>query len=88
MYYVYALIDPRTKTPFYIGKGKDGRIHRHEKDAKNGESPRHLIIREIWGYGLEVEKRICKTFNIEDDAYSYEKRLIDRIGLKTLVIKQ
>lgn len=29
IYYVYALIDPRTNMPFYIGKGKGDRVQRH-----------------------------------------------------------
>lgn len=32
-YYVYALIDPRTNTPFYIGKGKDNRVRQHFLEA-------------------------------------------------------
>ena len=33
-YYVYALVDPQTYLPFYIGKGKDNRKWQHLKEAE------------------------------------------------------
>ena len=35
IYYVYALIDPTNDNkPFYIGKGNNGRVKSHFKEAK------------------------------------------------------
>lgn len=33
-FYVYALIDPETNIPFYIGKGKDSRVKQHFSEAE------------------------------------------------------
>ena len=32
-YYVYVLVDPRTKQVFYVGKGKGNRVFDHEREA-------------------------------------------------------
>ena len=36
-YYVYLLVNPETKTPFYVGKGIGNRVFNHLKDAKDGK---------------------------------------------------
>jgi len=36
-FYVYYLIDPTNEKPFYVGKGRGGRMYKHEKDVKNGK---------------------------------------------------
>lgn len=35
--YVYLLINPDTKTPFYVGKGRGNRVFDHLMDAKDGK---------------------------------------------------
>jgi len=36
-FYVYYLIDPVNEKPFYVGKGRLGRMYQHEKDVKSGK---------------------------------------------------
>ena len=35
-YYVYLLVNPITKSPFYVGKGEGNRVFDHLIDAKDG----------------------------------------------------
>ena len=84
-YYVYQLIDPRTSKTFYVGKGKNGRINAHEKEARRGEiHPKCDVIRSIEEDGLAVIKEEVKRFANEDAAYNFEKKLIKKIGLSNL----
>ena len=75
-YYVYTYSYPDGNI-FYIGKGLQGRIDRHEEEATKGcECKRCLIIREIWRSGKPVQKRIVyETFD-EIEAFTYEHNLI------------
>lgn len=85
MYYVYALIDPRTDAPFYIGKGKGYRVAAHEAEAvKGGYSPKCNRIREIWIDGEKVVRKIISRHQDENDAFAYEAALIEEIGLNNL----
>ena len=36
-YYVYMLINPEDKKPFYVGKGKGNRVFQHIQDALNSD---------------------------------------------------
>lgn len=86
-YYVYHLIDPRTGKVFYVGKGSGDRIFHHERDARNMRfmnAEKEFTIREIWMAGLEVIRKIEKTFDLEAEAYIFEKQEIDRIGIDNL----
>lgn len=84
-YYVYELIDPRTNLPFYIGKGTGNRINHHEKEARQGVAhPKCEVINDIKANGLEVVKNIIKYFVDEEDAYKFERKHIDKIGLDKL----
>ena len=84
-YYVYELIDPRTNLPFYIGKGKGKRIDQHEKEARKGiKHPKCDVINDIKNSGLQVSKRIVKWFDNEPDAYNFEEKHINDVGLDNL----
>lgn len=90
-YYVYALIDPRDKSIFYIGKGKGNRYLDHKKnigelgkrhsEIKKGANTNKLQrIKKIIDSGLEVEYKMIAENLTEDEAFALEEILIDRFG--------
>lgn len=85
MYYVYELIDPRTNTPFYVGKGKADRKDKHVQKVRLGKVTENRYkdkyIRDIFAEtGAYPESIIVKEFDIEDDAYIFETALIEKYG--------
>lgn len=79
-YYVYALVNPRDKRIFYIGKGKDNRVYDHARDAINDENPEDLklsTIRAILAKEKQVEYYILRHNLTENEAYLVESSLID-----------
>lgn len=81
-FYVYGLVDPRTSSIFYIGKGKGKRVLQHstEKDEIHSNTEKLKIIREIQQEGLEVVNTIIADSLNEDAALLLERLLIFRIG--------
>lgn len=78
-YYVYGLIDPRTKQPFYIGKGKGNRVFQHILGAIKGEPNSDKIdtINDIRTSGHAVQHVIIRHGLTEDEAFKLESSLID-----------
>ena len=87
MFYVYRLIDPRSNSVFYVGKGQKNRIHQHEKDALKAVgvcSEKIKRIKDIWADECEVQKEFVAYFWDEQAAYDFETDLIEEIGLDNL----
>lgn len=84
-YYVYLLLRPNGR-PFYIGKGCHERVLEHEREARRGHCRCHKcnVIRKIWRGGNEVHRAIIFVTANEQEAFDYEARLIDQIGLANL----
>lgn len=78
-YYVYTLIDPRDRKPFYIGKGKGNRVFEHVACSLDNptESDKYEMIREILNTGRPVEHVIVKHGMTEKTAFQVESSLID-----------
>ncbi|MDO9277535.1 MAG: hypothetical protein Q7U05_03085 [Polaromonas sp.] len=77
--YVYALIDPRTDRPFYIGKGRDNRVFSHAACAlvAPNASDKYDTIREIVNSGREVRHLILRHGMTDQAALDVESALID-----------
>ena len=78
-YYVYMLIDPRDRKPFYVGKGHENRVFDHIKDAFNNTNiltDKYDIIREI---GADKVEHVIITHGLktEKEAYRIESIIID-----------
>ncbi len=81
MFYVYYLIDPENKKPFYVGKGTGRRAlsHFHKSSYKRG----FLVynkIKSIRNKGLEPILKYRKFFDDEKIALEYEIFLINLWG--------
>ncbi len=76
-YYVYALVDPETRKPFYIGKGKDNRVFAHVSDAENSdkETVKLNTIRQM----DNVEHVILRHGLTEAESFIVEAALIDTL---------
>jgi hypothetical protein len=86
-YYVYHLIDPETQLPFYVGKGKNGRLYHHEGCVRNGKVPnnnKHLFykIKSILAKGLfPTYKKVYENLS-EQEAFDKEVEEEQRLKLQ------
>ncbi len=77
--YVYALIDPRDKKIFYVGKGIANRVFSHINEAifNPGSTDKLETIRDIKASNLKVEHFIIRHGLEENEALLIESVLID-----------
>jgi len=84
-HYVYALVDPRDKEIFYVGKASgNDRAFDHFKPSKEGSSKTQLI-NEIFDLGLEPRVDIVRHgLETAEIAHEVESALIDCLDPKKL----
>lgn len=83
-FYVYALVNPITKLPFYIGKGTKKRCFDHLNGKIRGENCyKDHTIDKIRSQGFEPTISILKENLTEQMAYEFEEELILTYGRKT-----
>ena len=82
-FYTYALIDPRTELPFYIGKGCNKRMYQHETGSKYNHYLRERIA-EIKSAGLKLIYEKWFESEIENACYWMEIYIIDYFGRENL----
>jgi hypothetical protein len=90
-HYTYALIDPRTLKPFYIGKGLSARRFAHFKSSypvdKRKNPDKMAVIDSIEDDGLKPQAMVLGWFDSEAEAYAAEKVEIAKHGIKNLTNK-
>jgi hypothetical protein len=75
-YYVYALIDPRDGSTFYVGKGKGRRHDDHVREWRCGKGKNHRklkVIGDIHKAGLAVGVKMLAEGMTEYEAYRRER---------------
>lgn len=89
-WYVYKLIDPITKAPIYVGKGKEKRMYRHWNDAVNkniiphGNINLYKILRNIDNNGKNIIYEKVYVGLDEEEAFNQEVSLINELGRRDL----
>ena len=81
-FYVYALVDPRDWTIFYVGKGIGGRVLKHEERTRRGVIENRKKVRriqDIYAAGLDVARRVLFVSDSEETTLAVEEYLIDAL---------
>ena len=80
--YVYVYLDPRDGQPFYIGKGKGGRLFSHLDDRS--ESRKVARITELHALGMEPRIDLLRYGLSDTEAALVEAAAIDLLGKANL----
>lgn len=86
MFYVYLYLDPNSRQPFYVGKGKGNRRSQHLHEAntqrRKGQATNAKIqkILELWNQGFDPIIITAFETSEEDLAYDLERKLIAFFG--------
>lgn len=81
-YYVYQYINPLTKQPYYIGKGKDNRCYIHLNLKSTFNKRFNGYNKKLISQGIQPIIIKIKENMTEKDAYNLEEKLIKKYGRK------
>lgn len=79
-FYVYALIDPINRIPFYVGKGCGHRAYKHLTEADTNNVLKVKYVKNIRSLGFEPEVKFLATDLNESVAYNLESNFIKFIA--------
>ena len=80
-FFVYALIDPETNSPFYIGKGSKNRPKAHFRPSSlKSRSRKNSKIKSLQAKGLQIKTAILFEKLTESEAKEKEIELIALYG--------
>lgn len=82
-FYAYVLRDPRTATPFYVGKGAGQRFERHLRGRSHNRRVR-MMIESIRRDGYKPAVEVIAALD-ESHAFLLEECLIDVFGRRDLL---
>ena len=85
-FYCYLLRYP-DGTPFYAGKGKKFRLFDHETNYSLKHDSNKLlanVIKKIFRNGEQLTYSIEGYFNIENEAYEFEEKLVQKYGRRDI----
>jgi hypothetical protein len=88
-YYIYELLDPRFNIPFYVGKGKNNRMHEHfqlalKNKISNNNYELFKVLKELIKLGLKPKyNKIIESISNED-AIKLEREWISFYGINNL----
>lgn len=77
IYYVYALVDPINKIPFYIGKGKNKRCYDHTKGYDKKNIKKVNYIQNIRDLGFEPKVELIENYLTNSEALKFESACIE-----------
>lgn len=83
-FYVYALIDPINRIPFYVGKGCGHRAYKHLTGADTNNILKVKYVKNIRSLGFEPEVKFLATDLNESVAYNLESNFIKFIANRFL----